>query len=137
MLIEEALVAYLKADPGVVAIVGSRIYPRKMPQGGQLPALVYTRIVGLHERSLTGGSGLAQGSFQFDCNALDYGTSKRLTEELRLTLDCQLGVWSGVQVQSCMVTGNFDASYEDEVEVYRTIVEAEIWYEETPANVLI
>lgn len=137
VLIEEALTAYLKADPGVSAIVGTRIYPRKMPQAGQMPALVYTRIVGLHEKSLTGSSGLAQASYQLDCNALDYATTRRLAEALRMALDCQLGVWSGIQVQTSMITGDFDASYEDVVEVYRAIIEAEIWYEEPPANVLI
>lgn len=48
------LVAELAADPNLTALVGARMYPAVLPQGGQLPALVYNIISTVPENTLDG-----------------------------------------------------------------------------------
>ena len=41
---EDKLRTFLKNEPSVAAVLGDRIYPRRLPQKATLPALVYQRI---------------------------------------------------------------------------------------------
>jgi hypothetical protein len=80
---ESALVARLKANPAITAIVGTRIYPLAIPQKGQLPALVYAIPSTDRVRNLAGAAGVAVARVLIDARATTYATVKALQELLR------------------------------------------------------
>lgn len=80
---ESALVARLKANPAITAIVGTRIYPLAIPQKGQLPALVYAIPSTDRVRNLAGAAGVATARVLIDARATTYAVVKQLQELLR------------------------------------------------------
>lgn len=88
--VEQAVIQYLLAGAGVVALVGNRISPTRT-QGGALPALTITRISGGPEYADDGKVGLLESRLQIDCYASDYTAAKTLaiavTERLSAVRD--------------------------------------------------
>jgi hypothetical protein len=108
MLIEAAIFKYLSEYSG---LVGSRIYPLKLPQKPTLPAMTYQRISGMHVHSHSGISGLARPRYQFTCWAERYDDAKATAETLRLALDGYKGTMggvSGVNVSGALSEGDGD-----------------------------
>jgi hypothetical protein len=79
MTIEEAIYSYLSNETGITSLVGSRIYPVKLPQNTDYPAITYFRVSGPehHEKDM------AYPRFQFSCWAAEYGTAKGLAAEVK------------------------------------------------------
>jgi hypothetical protein len=67
----EQLVAKLTADSAVTALVSSRIFPNVLPQGSSLPAIVYTVVDDVPQRTLSGAVDelLHNSRVQIDCYA--------------------------------------------------------------------
>lgn len=89
MVPAEALVAALKDDTGVAALVGTRIYPVRLPIGTSfnesstdLPALVYQLIT---ERVEAGA--LRFPRFQLTAFAMTYESAHAVAEAVRDALD--------------------------------------------------
>ncbi|MBV5268975.1 MAG: DUF3168 domain-containing protein, partial [Afipia sp.] len=63
-----ALRSFLLADAGIAAIVGTRVFPIKIPQGTppKVSSIVYTRISGAGVYHMGGDSGLAMPRYQLD-----------------------------------------------------------------------
>lgn len=55
------------ARTAIVAAVASRIYPVKLPQGAQTPAIVITKVTGHRVNVLHGPASLAWPRYQIDC----------------------------------------------------------------------
>lgn len=64
--IYRALRAFLLADATISATVGTRVYPLKLPQGAETPAIVITRVSGVRSNVLSGPASLAQPRYQID-----------------------------------------------------------------------
>ncbi|HEY8593309.1 MAG TPA: DUF3168 domain-containing protein [Sphingomicrobium sp.] len=83
MHLGEALIARLKADAGVQALAGSRIFwvarPQKGP-GNQLPAVVLQVISGDRPQHLDGFEDMATAQVQANSFAREYGESRILAE---------------------------------------------------------
>lgn len=68
------MVAHLRADAGLSALVGARIYPVQLPQRATLPALTYTRVSRSATRHRSSPrAGHHRSRIQFDVWANDYG----------------------------------------------------------------
>lgn len=67
----ETVRTLLVGDPGVAALVGSRVFPVEMPQGSELPAVVCSVVSSVPESSLTGdvATTLKSSRVQVDCYA--------------------------------------------------------------------
>lgn len=65
--IRSALRAYLLADGSISALVGTRVYPMKMPQGVTSDSIVYQRVSNTGFHHMTGAVGLARPRLQIDC----------------------------------------------------------------------
>ena len=93
-LIESGLVARLKSDAAVSALVGSRIRPLTLQQGETLPALVYQKISDVPDYAMGGQTGLAAARIQIaswtdgqmNDGSSGYSQAKRLAEAVRLCL---------------------------------------------------
>lgn len=67
----EIIYALLTAAPSVTALVATRVYPNELPQGSELPAIVYTVVSDVPESSLDGSieSAVQGARVQVDCYA--------------------------------------------------------------------
>lgn len=113
--IEEGLYHFLTNNAGLVALVGTRVYPNRLPQSGTLPALTYQRIdsprIATHDTA--GASGTARPRFQFDCWGATYATCKAVSDALRAALNGYRGTMGAadpVTVQSALIQ---DETYDD------------------------
>lgn len=132
MIIEEALLYHLEHDAGVLALVGSRVYPLIIPQDVDLPAIAYQRIDGPRVRSQSGPSHLAHPRIQITCQASMYSSAKALAGAVRASLDGYRGLMGGaggVQVYGCFVENDID----ELIQVTNSPairIDAIIWHEE-------
>jgi hypothetical protein len=71
MRLTEAVYARLAAHSGVVALVGDRVYPDKLPQPPTFPAIAYTRVSQRGRFTDDGPCGPDAARIQIDCYASD------------------------------------------------------------------
>ena len=117
MSIETGLYAYLTANSGVSAIVSTRLYPLKLPQGATLPALAYQLISNARPHDITAGpTGHAFPRFQITSYAESYSAAKSLAAAVRSALDGYRGAMgSETGVGGVALIGERD-SFETETE---------------------
>lgn len=95
----------------VATILGTRIYPDKLPQGATLPAAVYYGISGTDEPGLAGLLGRADQRIQVDSYASTRTAANALSLAIRdaLTSSWGRGTWgptgSTVSVSGCVPEG--------------------------------
>jgi hypothetical protein len=132
-LIAEALAARLAAFSGLAALVGTRIYARKLPQGPTYPAVTYYRVSGMREESLSGASGLAHPRYTVTAWATTYAGAQAVAEQVRLALECyrDTAPTYGVVVQSIVFLGDVDLQWDEELHLYAVAGDYEVWHEET------
>ena len=82
----EALIAKLLADPGIAALVGTRIYPGVRPQAGPLPAIVFNLISATPSYSDDGEDGIAEKRVQIDCWGVTYTDAKKTARAVTAAL---------------------------------------------------
>lgn len=86
MSLESDIRAFLIADADVTAIVGTRIFPLRIPQGQALPAIRYVVIASSSDHHLGGTSGSAETTIQFDCYSETYSEAIDLGNKVRTAL---------------------------------------------------
>ena len=129
MTIEEALDTYLQSNTDLTELIGTRLYPKKLPQKPTLPAVVYHRISGPREHSMDGSSGLAHPRFQFDMYGRTYAAAKDVSDKMRLALDAFKGTIGGVDINGAFLEDDSDG-YDDDLEIYWFQADYEIWHNE-------
>ncbi len=92
--IGEGLRTYVLADAGIAAIVGTRMYPLRLPQKAVFPAIVYQRISGFRFGHLRGSGSLARPRYQVDCWATQHLAATQLGNLCRVRLAGFAGEWS-------------------------------------------
>lgn len=90
-MIEDAIRAVLLADPAVAALVGTRVSPLKLPQGGSLPAIVYQRVSTVPLLGLEAPGGPTRSRVQLSLWAATFDQARSLGVAVR---DALQG-WSG------------------------------------------
>lgn len=133
-LIEDALFDYLRASPGVQAIVGSRLYPDAAPDTASLPYITFSLISSVHERHLGGNSGVAHPRVSIDCWGLTSDDVNNLVEKVRLALDGLRGNMAGLSVDLAYLDG-VAADFQEptksrNIAYYRKNMTFIIWHEE-------
>lgn len=138
MSVKGGMVAHLKADAAIAAIVGTRIYPVPLPQGKLPPYLLYQRRDTEHTTDLRGSSGLRRTEFQLDCYAVDSAVADMLAEAVRNSLDNWRGTWSGTRVRHVLVEKIADTMTDDidggEEVLHRITLDIIVWHDETMPN---
>jgi len=75
---------YLLTNATVTAVVGTRIYPLKIPQSiSAYPSITYQLISQLPAHTLTGGAGYAESRIQFDIYAETKPAADSLDDVIR------------------------------------------------------
>jgi hypothetical protein len=97
--IEEALVARLAAVAEVTALVTSRVYPVRAPQGAIMPCITYQRISAPQRDANFGAdTGIAWPRFQITGWASQYSEAKTLGTAIRHAFQRYRGTLLGVEI---------------------------------------
>lgn len=140
MRMDEALYSYLSTHAGLSALVGTRIYPVKLPQNVSLPAVTYQKISGHRVHAMQTDPGYASPRFQISCWAVDSATEsgydivKAVAEQARAALQDYRGTMGGaggVVVDAVFLDDENDF-YEDAARqgVFHVAQEYIIWHQE-------
>jgi len=120
-MLEQAIYSYISTYPGLIALVGSRIYPLVMPQNPTYPAVVYSRVSRVYEKDLL-GTAWNQSRVQFSVYAKEYLEAKRVAEQLRAAFRDYKGEINGINVMLADVTNEIDL-YEPDKALYHVLVD--------------
>lgn len=110
MTLEEGLRTYTLAGSAVAALVGTRMYPRMLPQTPTLPALVFQRVDTRRLHDLAGPDGLPRPRMQITCWATLPLGAANLAAVVRARLDGYRGAMGTVAVESCLLVGERDVT---------------------------
>jgi hypothetical protein len=120
----DLLYAALSGDATVTGLVGTRIYPNKIPQGPRamtFTAIVYQVVSDLPQNALTGDASnrLRNARVQVDCYAKKYDTAQAIADAVDtvVTKDTTLNGWREI-------SRDF---YEDEAELHRVSMDVLLW----------
>lgn len=83
-----------------MAVVGTRIYPNRIPQNAAKPFIGYRRISTTNAHEMAGATGLTRPTFEFTVVASSYSTAKNASNLLRIHLDGYQGLMQDVGVRS-------------------------------------
>lgn len=108
MSLETALRAYVLADVAIAAAVGVRMYPRRLPQGPPLPALVYQRVDTRRLHDFDGPDGLPRARVQIAAWAANVQGATDAAALVRARLDGYRGAWGDVEVGACLCVAERD-----------------------------
>ena len=110
-MIEAALVALLKADEGVAAIVGTRIYPAPAPESATLPNVTWQQITDTPTRVAEGVLNYRQSRYQVNVWAASTLVAINAANAMRAAIDA----WTQEDAVFMAVTENvtdlFDGSF--------------------------
>ena len=129
MSIASDLRTFLLADATLGGLIGTRLYPLKLPQDPTVPAMTFQWISGQRAHAADGAVGLASPRVQFDCWAETYLEAEAVFEALRKRLDGFRGTAGSSRVQGAFFETERD-DYEDEGRLYRRSADFFIWHEE-------
>lgn len=85
---------FVLADPTVAGLVGTRMWPVRLPQKPTLPALVYQRISGVRIENLRGPASAAEPRYQIDAWAVTVAGAQELGAAVRRRLEAYVGQWT-------------------------------------------
>jgi hypothetical protein len=114
---------FLAADAGIAALVGSRIYPARLPQAVTYPALSYEQVSGIRVRDLLGPSGKVRRRVTVNSWALTNIQAFTVADAVRQALDGFDG-WMGSTFVVSVILDNEIPLFEEEagtVGVHRVI----------------
>lgn len=123
------LYATLNAHAGTAALVATRIFPVKRPQGAQLPAITYQQVSGPRPHAFGADPGITQPGIQITCWGRSYSEARALGKQVKAALDRKTGTLAGVTVHGCFREGDIDA-YADGPQHFRTDIDYTISYQE-------
>ena len=97
--IQTAVRAILAADAGVSALVGTRIYPDRLPQNVTYPAITYEMYSEDSFEAMDGLLGIAEATIEVTCWASTRLVASSVQDAVRLALANYQGTSSGVVVR--------------------------------------
>lgn len=125
-MIQTQLVIALLANPDVVDLIGSRLFPMRIPQNGSLPAAVYQRVGASPTNSLDGDTGLDSVRIQISSWAKTYAEADSLAVCIRSAINSS-------SLKS--LTENIIDDEDKETRNYRVIQDFSIWIDSDPSGV--
>jgi hypothetical protein len=128
MPIEAALVAYIKTVAEITSLIGTggacRIYPLKLPQNPDYPAVTYQVISSPRHHDIE----VAYPRIQYTSFARTYGQTKELADLIRLHLQRLKGVLSGASIKQIEYINSVEF-YQDDTQIYYIPQDFKIIYE--------
>lgn len=126
--VEQMFVKELQATAGVVALVGTRIYPQAAPQGTTADYVTYEASKNpIQDHG--GSGGLYRARISFLCHAATYANAKALAEAILAALDGRRGTIQGVAVGAILSEMEADAGFDDETRMHVVAVDFRVLYQ--------
>lgn len=127
--LEHGIYNELKGAAGVLALVGTRIYPDVLPQDVTYPAIVYSRIGAGKEHTQGKDSGLSETSMQVSGWTDTVLERVALRKQVRLALQDFSGDLGsqGVTVRAVLMDDETDF-YDDSVKKYQFADDYTFWH---------
>lgn len=117
-----ALRAFLLSDSGISGMVGTRIYPLRLPQGDRGPSIVYSRPSEQTDHHMQGPSGLVFVRYQIDAWAKSADDASSLANLIKSRINGYKGPMSDGS-STLKVQGIFAETiredYDSEAELFR------------------
>lgn len=127
MTIDELIFSRLTAWVGLNAIIGTRVYPNRGPQGVTVPYIVWATVTS-REPTTFGTNQTPRpitARFQFDIYATTYSQMKQIRLELKLALRG----WITSDVAGTEIDNEID-DFDDDLDLHKGILDAFISYSE-------
>jgi hypothetical protein len=88
MTLETDLRTHILASSGLSALIGTRLYPDRLPQNATLPAVVYQEVSSVPVDHVHGAAGrLVRSRYQFTVWAATRASAKTIDEAIRARID--------------------------------------------------
>jgi hypothetical protein len=127
------LVAFLLGNNDIASIVGTRIFPLRVPEGETFPCIVFQQISGPRVYSLSGPNACNYPRIQLKCWGLTYTDAKGLADTVDNLLDGFRGTMVNTQIQAILNAGVVDGEESPEnandVARYSVALDYIIWYQ--------
>ena len=123
------VLAFLEADAALAALVGTRLYPVRLPQSPGLPAMTFAVVSGFRWHAFTGPLGLVRQRVQWDIFASTYNETVAIADVFRLRLDGYSGPANGGEIQAAFFRTERDL-FEESVELYRRSIDYDLFLPE-------
>lgn len=130
MSIGAAIYSRLTGHGGTDALVDGRVYPTKLPQDVEMPAIRYQMIDDVPEHAMGSDVGVAHGRVQIDCFGSDYDEARNVATNVHDALSRFNGTAGGVTIQATFAENKGIDFYEHEVEQNRIAQDYMVHYEE-------
>jgi hypothetical protein len=102
-MIHEALYSRLSNFAGLGALVGTRIYPRMLPQDPAYPAVSWFKVSAPRESAMGSDPGLVHARFQVSSWGLTLLNTRDTAEQVRLALQRYRGTLAGTVIQDIFI----------------------------------
>lgn len=113
-MIEEGLYTKLSGTAGITALVGSRIYSTRLPQGATLPAITFQRISTTRDIHHGGPVQGAEAFFQISCWAATPKAGKEIAAAVRAAVHGVHGTWGTDTVMASKLVNELELPGLDE-----------------------
>lgn len=125
-MIGKAIHGRLGAVAGVTALVGTRIYPSRLPQGPTYPAIRYQVIDAPRTHLMTRDPGEVHARVQVDSYSKTYAQAQAVAAQVRLALSRWEGTAGGVTVEHVFLDDERDLDepqplHDGETGIYRVM----------------
>jgi len=130
-MIEADVRTFLLAQSAVSALIGTRMYPLRLPQGVTFPALTYQRISGSEDVTHS-GAGPARAGMQFDCWGQTQSSVLALASAVRSALSGHRSGMGDSPLVNAFVVNVLDLP-EPDIPLWRRMIEVSFLYDETIA----
>lgn len=118
MSIVNSLYHLLSTDTPVSAIVGTRIYPSRIPQIKVFPAIAYMQLSKVPTNQKDDVSHFHKVDFDIDCFAKTYEQVNDLAAKVRTALDRKSITSQGSNITTIVFVAENDG-YDNEIEVFQ------------------
>ncbi len=106
--IGKAIYSILSNAAGVSALVGTRIFPQKIPYAQDMPAITYFVIDNTPNNTKNGPSTYDYVRCQITAFGVNYSQAQDLASEIRSALDYKTGTEAGVVISKCFFEDSND-----------------------------
>lgn len=107
-MLEEDFSAFVIANAGVVAVMGSRFYPLYLPQSPSYPAATYQRISAPRDYTSDGADGHVPVRMQIDVYGERYADARAGADALRLALSGYRGAMGSSTIRGIFLDTDRD-----------------------------
>ena len=126
---DESLYARLSTYAGLIALVGTRIYPMALPQTPTLPAVTYYRVNAPTDHLMgESASTIERAGYRIQCWGASYTVARAVAAQVIAALDAFAGILGGAGGVRCWATRTNSLDLDDpETTWKRRILDFELW----------